>query len=392
VTIDMVYDVPSAGARVNLYTEVEGALTANLTADFSYLWVDASDPDQPVPVMFLRSAALAVENHGAWAALSGQMPPPFTDPAQAGQVVSAMLGQGLAQMNSDGSGGVGLSEAQQAFVDSVAEAWPAFLESPRRLVVETRIAEEEAYLDVLAYEDSPQQLFDDLRPQLSLAAAAARTALPAATLGKVLEAVKGGTAGELPQDELLAVGLALLEGRGAPRDRATGETALAPLAEAGHGAAALALSAALEPHRPEAAYRYAMIAGAAGETGATARLDRLETRLPLTRVLELQGEVVGKVQHPVEALEDVALMRDHALARHAGRGALRSYSIAALWATLGAAAGDAESADILAALDERIRLAGPEAAKAWAGVEAEIAALALDAWVGMDLPARFGTP
>lgn len=398
VTLDMVYDIPSAGADMVVFAEIAEALALTLTADFSYLWFDASEnPDNPDPVAYLESAALVLENRGAWQALSAQLPPPFTDPAQGGMVLSGLVGQALGQMNRDAAGPEAegdtsaLGEAQMALVDSVAATWPAFLENPSTLVLETGLEEgQDTYLDFPYYEDHPDQLFEDLRPTLTLAPAAARRALPVALVSAAREAVASGDTSGIGADDLRSVGLALLTGDGAPRDRATGRAILAPMAEAGDGGAALALSEALEASEPELAYQYAMVAGAANASGAVSRLDRLEASLPFQRVLQLQTEVVGDVQHPVEALNTVSGIREHAQMRLSGRGMLRSYTIAALWAILGSAAGDAESADILAQIDERVRLSGPEARQAWASVESDVSALAMDAWLGMDLPGRFG--
>lgn len=398
VTLDLVYDIPSAGADVTVFAEISDVLAASLSADFSYLWMDASaDPDNPVPVAYLESATLVLENKGVWQAMSGQLPPPFTDPAQGGQVLAGIVSQGLSQMNRDAAGPdaapelAALGAAQTSLIDSVAAVWPGFLENPGKLVLETALEDgQEAYLDFPYYEDNPQQLFEDLQPRLTLAPAAARSALPVSLISGVRDAATAGDMSGVDPDDLRLVGLALLTGNGAPRDRATGRAILAPLAAAGDGAAALALSAALEGADPEAAYTYAMVAGATGEAGATARLDRLEASLPFQRVLQLQDDAIGEVQHPVEALEDVGLIREQAMMRLSGSGALRSYTIAALWAILGAATGDAESADILASIDERVRLAGPEAQTVWDGIEANVSTLAMDAWLGMDLPARFG--
>ena len=61
-----------------------------------------------------------------------------------------------------------------------------------------------------------------------------------------------------------------------------------------------------------------------------------------------------------------------------------------MWATIGAAASDAESADILSDIEDRIARGGDAAARAWLPLKAEADALAMRAWVSQDLPARFG--
>ena len=161
------------------------------------------------------------------------------------------------------------------------------------------------------------------------------------------------------------------------------------MARGGDGAAAAVMSDALETRAPEDAYRGALLAGAAGETGATARLDRLERSIPFPRVLELQNDVSGADQHSPDNLASIASIREQAANRLSGRGLARSYGIAAMWAMIAKATGDAEAADILADIDERVRLAGPGAQAAWNATEAKASTLAMDAWIGQDLPTRY---
>ena len=61
-----------------------------------------------------------------------------------------------------------------------------------------------------------------------------------------------------------------------------------------------------------------------------------------------------------------------------------------MWAMIAAGAGDAEAADILADIDERVRLAGPAAQDAWRAAEARASELAMEVWIGQDLPKRYG--
>ncbi len=161
------------------------------------------------------------------------------------------------------------------------------------------------------------------------------------------------------------------------------------MARAGDGEAALVMAEALITPAPEDAYRWAILAGASGESGATAILDRLEKKLPFARVLELQADVSGNDQHDRKILGSVSSVRSEAAARFSGRGRARSYGTAAMWAMIGSAAGDAEARDILADITERVRLSGDGAADAWQSVEQDASKLAMDAWIGMDLPAAY---
>ncbi len=395
LTIDANYLVGSAQADIHAYGQVAGFASVDLTAEFSYLWMDARDnPDEPVPVAYLSSARLTLENDGGWSSLRPMLPPSFIDPANAPQVLQGMIGAMLTEMNkgagdAQAQGGADpgqLSPEQRDFMISAIKAWSDFLISPEKLVLETGLEPgADVYLDFESFARDPREVFAALRPRVATAPATAREMLPAALISAALQG------SDLAPEERRQVGLALLSGRGAPRDIATGRTLLEPMAAAGDGIAALVLSEVLEPREPEQAYTWALIAGADGQPGATARLNRLEARLPLAEVLRLQEQANANVRHPPSALQQVSLMREQALARLSGDGAVRSYGIAAMWAMLAAAAGDREAADVLDEIDERVRRAGPEARAAWAEIEADASALAMQAWLERDLPARFGT-
>lgn len=390
LTLDVDYDVRSSGAEVELFATIKDVASAALTADFEYIWVDGRyDMEEPDPVVFLDDATLRVENLGLWSVLQNMAPPEFTNPDNAALVIEGMLGGMLAEANRDTAPAdmtgdpSALTETQRSFLDSVAASWPAFLRNPETIVIETAI-DGDVYLDFELFEDDPRYVFDTLRPVVALAPASTARMLPVALLQQAL-----GDASGMSIEDRRTVGLALVNGDGAPRNVPAGITLLADLAEAGDGTAAMALSDALATRDRDEAYRWALRAGAAGEPGATARLDRLEAEMGLAAAIALQQEVSGDASHDPAKLESIALIRDEAAMRMSGRGLARSYPIAAMWAMIGTAAGDAESADILADIDDRVRLAGAKARSAWAAHEAEASRLATEAWLGMDLPTRF---
>ena len=389
MTFDLDYGVAASDATLRLYTDIEDVAAIDMTAYATYIWADArDDPDEPEPVIFLEGATLKVENQGVWEAVKPMIPPPFTAEG-AGLVVEGAIGQALIDMNRDAAGAdaaeadTALTDAQRAFVKSVASAWPAFLANPETLVLQTAM-DGDAYLDFEAMEDDPRIAFDTRRPQLALAPASRGEMLPAALLQQAM-----GDAGAVSAEDRRRIGTALLTGDGAPRNPARALDLMIPLAENGDGAAAAAIADAFAVTDPEIAYRWALQAGAAGAEGAAARLDRLETALPMDRVLEIQAAASGEVAYPGKPPSSVAEMRDLALARLSGSGMSRSYAHAAFWANLAAAAGDPEAAATLEELDETIRLSGPDAGLAWARVSETAAGLALDFWIGADLPARY---
>ena len=399
VGFDMDYDIASAGAQVQVNFVLDDLLAVDLNGDFSYLWFDGRDDmEDPEPVFELSSATLSIENNGGWDIAKSLIPPPFSNPDTAAAAVGATLNTILQSMNRDAAPdtqapdtqaneAANLSVSQLAFIASASRTWAGFVNDPRRLVLETGYAPDEGlYLDFAAYEDDPRLAFDDLKPTLSLAPASARAALPADLVRRAL----GENAAGLSAQEKLRVGTALVTGIGAPRNVAAGSSLLVGLARDGNGAAAAALAQTLEGRLPETAYVWGLRAGAAGIDGATARLDRLESVLDMSVILQIQGEASKDAVHPVQALASIGAIKQQARMRLTGKGATRSYGIAAMWAMLAAATGDAESRDILEEIDARVATAGPEGAKAWAEIESASSALAMKIWLSRDLPAEYG--
>jgi len=171
-----------------------------------------------------------------------------------------------------------------------------------------------------------------------------------------------------------------------PRNIAQGTNLLMPWARAGDGEAAAANAWALQDLQPRTAYSAALLGGQAGAEGMAGLLDRLEKRLGLITAMELQAE--GASGNAASAPTSLAAIRSEAAMHASGNGRARSYAQAAQWAMLGAAAGDAESADILAEIEERMRLGGDVALAAWSIVETQAATAAAALWIDQDLPAR----
>lgn len=381
-TFDLDYRVSSSAALVRLHALADDLAAVTLTADFDYLWFNARHSyENPEAVALLKSGRLEVENLGGWERVRPMLPPMVTDPALAGQVIARTLIEEMPV-----AGGMQPSPMRKVLAASATDAWAAFLAEPERLVLETGFdpAEPRA-LDFLAWELGPDVVLDDLEPRLALVPSSARAMLPVALLAQALEGGEG-----LTEAERLAVGMAFATGSGAPRDLTAARTLLGEAAGAGDGAAALALAQALATQDPEAAYGLALAAAAAGEAGAAGLLDRIEGALPLARVLALQEAAAGDQAPDPDALSRITRVRAAAAMRLTGSGMTRSYADAAYWALIGAAAGDGESADILAEIDELARRAGPEAMAAWGEKEAIAAARAREDWVGLNLPAALG--
>ncbi|OWU84727.1 hypothetical protein ATO6_10345 [Oceanicola sp. 22II-s10i] len=384
VTVDLDYDVPSGGAFVHMRAMIDGFAAADLTADFDYLWFEDDEPRDPIPVAYLKSAALGLENLGGWDSVKGFLPPPLLDPQTAGQAAVQFLQSAMIGLTVDAPE---WADTQTAVLNSVSTTWAAFLADPRAIYLDTGFdPAEPVYLDLETYDDEgPGRALIDLQPRLGLRPMQSAPALlPAALVGQAMN-----DASTLSEADRRKLGLAFLTGTGVPRHVAFGTSLLTPLADKGDGEAALALARSTAGTDDEQAYKLAMIAGATRTKGAVAVLDDIEARLGFEDILRIQFDMVGKVDHPVEPLQTVAGIREQAVARATGEGVLRSYSIAALWSGLGAALGDAESALMLELMDERARLAGPEAQALWRKTSDEAAVLGLRAWSQMDLPGRY---
>jgi TPR repeat protein len=381
LTFDIDYRISTAAATAHVYGRADDLAAVTASADFSYFWFDGrEDMDNPKPVAILREARLTVENLGVWDKVRPMVPPPFTDPASAGAAIEAVLAEALPPFPPGAP-----ADAAATLRETARDGWLAFLADPKALVLETGFdPEAPVFLDAAVLEEQPEEALGYLQPVVAVTSARARATLPVALLQQAAD-----TPDTLSDDERLTTGLALASGSGAPRDLSGARTLLEPLAAAGNGAAAAGLARALEARDPAAAYSHALVAAASGETQAGALLDRIEAALPFATVLDLQAERVAGVEHPASALGDIASVRAQAAMRMTGRGETRSYATAALWSMIGAAAGDAESGDILEEIDERVRLAGPEAAATWAAQEASAVNLARSAWISFDLPATF---
>lgn len=385
LTVDIDYGIPGADGSVRLYADVADAAIVDVNAEFAYFWFDGRDDmEEPLPVVFLESATVALENQGIWDAMKGQLPPPFTGEGS-GLMLEGMLGESLIGMNRDAGDDSGaLLDSQRTFIASLGQTWSAFVANPEMLVLETNI-DGDAYIDFEFMEDDIREVFDVLQPTLSVAPRRASAALPIDLLQQAL----GDGASSLTEAERKTVGIALVTGVGAPRNADAGFGLLNPIARAGDGEAAAVMADALKDRAPEDAYRWALIAGRTGREGSTALLDRIERKLPFQRVLELQDDVSGSDVLASANLEKLSRVRDAAAKRLSGRGEARSYEIAALWAMIASAAGDPEAADILEQIEERVRLAGDTAQGPWAIAESRASGKAMDAWISGNLAALY---
>ncbi|WP_299908105.1 hypothetical protein [uncultured Paracoccus sp.] len=294
----------------------------------------------------LRAAHLSLEDLGGWEKLRPILPPQATSPEGLQALVTAEPGT-----------------PQQAFQQALADALKAFVAEPGRLTAEIRPAAP------VAFETSDWTGPDEA---LTVFAPVLTNALPTPPLALVAN----------PDDasDPRALGLALAEGKGLPRNPRRAIELLTPLQK--EGEIALALAGLKADSDPRAAYTHAMTAAGQGVAGSMAELDRIEARLKTDQLIAAQPGVSTAL--PDAAFASVVSLRDAALAQEQGDGTPRSYALALRLAGSAAAAGDGPSEALLARLEGRF--AGDPA---WEELRAAAADQALADWRGMGLAARF---
>ncbi|TDL79565.1 hypothetical protein E2L08_09685 [Palleronia sediminis] len=374
VTAELSYDIPSAGADLGMFLQIDGALAAELSARFDYLWIepeaDGTDAD-PVAVAYLEEARLRIDDLGLWETLSALAPPPILDPETGGTAAAAFVQGALAGFAAPGP----LPPEADALIASVAEAWQGFVADPGTLVLETGFdPEAPVYLDLEAYKPSPLALIVDLAPELATATRARRAAISPDRLAAAL----GPEGADLPRGERLTLGRALVTGDGAPRNLAAGQRLLRGLADEDDAEAQAALAQSLAATSPAEAYALALTAG------DVALMDRLEADLELGRILAAQPGPEDLDPAGIDRLPD---LRQAALAAAEGREMPRSYGQALVWAGLGRALGDAVSADLARGLEARFAAADPAG---WEALAAAAEDEATRLWLETDLAERLG--
>ena len=383
VFIDIDYRMSSSAMRVNFHMTLPdlAAVTANL--DFAYVALH-EEGDEPV-ILELRHAAVTLDDMGLWKKAKKSLPPEMTQPDTAALTAARGLTELFIDMNQPPAPNKPpqLDLAQAAFVQSAAAQVQQFVAKPGTFVIETAL-EQPVRLNERMFDD-PVRLFTVLKPVVASFPASRQKIVPTSMLKAAMTAPAS-----LSDRDKLRVGKALVSGVGAPRALTKGQALLKPLADAGNGEAALALSASLRSVDPEAAYRLALNAGANSMAGASGIMDRLEQDLTTRKVLTLQARSLSAVSTMPSPQNFLPLtqVRAHALDHLSGNGAVRSYVRAYYWSLLGKAAGDQAAASMAGEIEARMRHRGPDAAAAWKAVAEKTRTEALKHWLAADYPTK----
>lgn len=379
MSIDLRYDLPSGQASVLAYTIVDGLGAVTLNADFHYLAFgpDLGLRDGPAPIASLSSMSVQVEDGGLWNKITPLLSDQFTNPATGPARVKSLLTSFRPMVLGQAASAEAI-QGFETFAASVHSAAAEFLASPKKLVMETGFdPSDPVLLDLTAYDQNPGQLFGDLRPLVSVSAIAAPKAAPLDKLGLALSNYDS-----LNEAERRQVGIALLTGEGAPRNRELAIKVLSGLSTAGEPNTSFQIAQALADNAPARAYPYAIQASTDGAIGATALLDALEPKLDAEAIFDAQRGLDDLTQ---EVPNRIGQVRDLAAGYFDGRNG-RSYVLASYWARLGAAAGDRASLYLLDDIEDRMAALG--ATSAWQKLEGPIANRAVKDWVSLDILGR----
>ena len=372
--VELTYTVGPGRLLVSTQMGLAELAAVNVNLDFEYFAVKQQD----VAAM-LSSASVSIEDLGLWQKIKPILPPSMTDPNNAAQIVQGGLKDALSSAGPGPNRPQALPPEQQEFVDSLAREIRRFVTQPGTIAIDVRPAQP-VYLNAEIAEDLPH-LVSVLRPKVSNGVASRTALINAAKLKAALVAPQ-----MLDTAERRSIGMALLNGVGAPKSPATGRTLLKPMAEAGDGPAAMAIAQDLMAEAPAAAYRLVLKAAENRTDGAARLLDTLEQQLTTAEVLGLQAE---NLPQPDEAgFASISAMRQLAVAHLSGLGSQRSYRRALFWASMAAATGDASAARVINDIEDRMRFRGDAAAAAWRSEADAAGAEALEAWLSKGLAAK----
>lgn len=382
----IVYDMPSGGAAIELEADFPGLVALNARGEFEYIGMAlntpffalyAEDPyatyyGGPSPYADLSEVEVTLEDQGLWDVAQRMLPPDTLKP----DTLAFAVSKGLSDMLTDTNGGVPLNAAQRRIVQQAADVARGLPDGPREVVL-TMMAEGGALRlgDKLGYMP-PTEILAALNPNLRLGLVDQARMIPVADLAQA----QAGGAG-LSDEARERIGLALLDGVGAPRDVVLASELLEPLAASdASGGLAMRMAEALAPVNPERAYQMALKAGVNRAPGSLALMDRLEEEMSFERIIALQPSLPEAAPRATSR----AALRSQARQAYIGHGTPRSYAQALYWAELAAIAGDSGARAIAGEVQARIARADGVVADLLPELEARIAA----DWIAADLPAR----
>ncbi|MGR3469228.1 MAG: hypothetical protein ACU0CI_15250, partial [Shimia sp.] len=121
VTLTLDYHVPSAGLDVIMTAGAQDLARIEAQVDFDYFSIEAPDGEDPLPAMYLNTARIAVDDFGLWAKAKPLLPAEATTPLIAPMIAQGLTGAIVATGEST------LNETETAFVTDLTQTAAAFL-------------------------------------------------------------------------------------------------------------------------------------------------------------------------------------------------------------------------------------------------------------------------
>lgn len=342
--------------------------------------IGRSGPSEPA-FRVLR-AVVSLKDMGGWQTVSALLPENLRN----GQTIKVIGAEQVTQFLSN-NGLRTVTGVERNFVAQLMDRVEDFINDPGELTVEARLPPTGIVVEPDLYTREPQALIS------TLALEAGTTPLSRTRILSDAELAALSDPSNLNSAELLDLGRALLNGEGVPQTPALVPDLLAPvLNDQVNAPQAAALIARSMTDRDSAgAYPFALQAAAGGIKTAVSLLDRLESQMTTSQVLEVQSEGHGQLISATTAIDadDPRELRRLALAYLAGTGVTRSYKQAYYFALLAEAAGDIGASALKTEIEDRFAARGPEVAATWAAASAEIQTKALEDWVSGGLASRY---
>lgn len=369
------YDYASAGMDLT-FQAVSGPLAEIRGAvRFAYF---AMDFEAEEPVAVLSHAEIELADRGAWSAVSAQIPPAMLSAEALAAMLSAEFIPAPAAPPapeappSDGKGPEAPEPAPapapaippdrlavQAFIDESAASFARFAADPGLLRLELA-PDAPVRLEEDHFEDIGR-FVTELRPALRTGSETLPERITPAEAAVISDFLNGEAV--LDSDDLLRFARAFQTGIGAPRRPEIAATLIRPMAQLGEPEAVEILLDLIDAVDPVVAYSVARDAAAAGNRAAFAQLDRLEARLSVLEVLDIQEADSFGIRIVYEG--DARAVREAAFAALTGLGTPRRYSAAYFFALTALAMGDSGAASILDELEARGADMTDEEAERW---------------------------
>jgi len=188
----------------------------------------------------------------------------------------------------------GISDDEQALIDSAQSQIGRVLKDGGGLTLRSGKGMSVSFA-ALEDTDGPEDMVPLLKPVFTAALPGADNLVPSALLASAMNPDS-----DLDAAERMRVAEALATGNGAPRSVAKAMNLYRGLADGGDAEAMLRYAGLLAERGDDAnaAYTYALRAGAMGAAGARSVLDRIERSLTVSEILAVQTDTAGDLPAP----------------------------------------------------------------------------------------------